>query len=78
MFNKEYKEVLKGLFVNSNEYQFESENKENRFINKVLLLAKNSYSEDGYHHKYEEFKDFLYTSKVDGFAFDVFRGEYGE
>ena len=76
MFNEEYKEVLKGLFINSNEYQFESVDKESEFINKVLSLAERSYSEEGFYHKYEEFKDFLYTSEVDGFAFDVFNGEY--
>ncbi|MFA1510046.1 hypothetical protein ACDN41_12520 [Priestia aryabhattai] len=78
MFRKEYKEVLKRLFVDSNEYYFESETKSSAFIDKVLLIAENSYSEEGYHHKYEEFEDFLYTSKVDGFASDVFNGEYGK
>jgi hypothetical protein len=66
------------MFVDSGEYEFESENIAQRFINKVLSQAESLYKGEGYLHKYDDFKDFLYTSEVDGIAYFVFEGEYGD
>lgn len=78
MFGEEYKKVLKKMFVDSGEYKFKSENKAQRFIDKVLSIAESQYSSEGYYHKYVDLKDFLYTDKVDGIAHFVFEGEYGD
>lgn len=78
MIEAEYKNILKRIFVDNGEYQFESNNKAQRFINKVLSEARLQYEEEHYYHKYNDFKDFLYASEVDGIAYFVFEGEYGE
>ena len=78
MFDEQYKEMLKEILVTQDEYEFNNEVKSQRFIEKVLKLAKDKYSNEGYYHKYEDFEEFLLTSTVDGIAFDVYEGEYGD
>lgn len=78
MFQEEYKEILKKMFVDSKEYEFESEDEAIRFVDKVLSEAQDQYSSEGYYHKYEELKDFLYSHKVDSIAYFIYEEDYGE
>lgn len=78
MANEIYKKILRRMLIENNEYSFESEEKAERYLDKVLYEANSLYDYEHYYHKYPDFKDFLYTSQVDGIAYHVFEGEYGE
>ncbi|MED3912870.1 hypothetical protein P4597_27705 [Peribacillus simplex] len=75
-YQKECIDVLTRMFINNGEYEFSNQKEARKFIKKVLSISEEMYSSEGYYHKYEDFKDFLYTSKVDGIAWDVSQGEY--
>lgn len=74
--HKENLEQIKKMFVDSGEYSFKDEKTSNKFIKDVLWKAENQYSSEGYHHKYKELKDFLYTHHVDAIAHWTYQDDY--
>lgn len=73
---KEYLQIINDTLVNKGEYDFKEEKTAQKFAKEVLSEAEDQYIEEGYHHKYNDFKDFLYTHHVDSIAYFIYEDEY--
>ena len=76
MERKEYLKIIKDTLVNNGEYDFENMTKANKFAKQVLSEAEDKYSNEGYQHKYEDFKEFLYTHHADTIAYWIYEDNY--
>lgn len=74
--SKNYLEIIKRTLVNNGEYDFTNEEIANKFAQRVLYEAENDYRSEGYHHKYKEFEEFLYSHHVDSIAYWLYKDKY--
>jgi hypothetical protein len=78
MDRKDYLQIINNTLVNKDEYNFEDKSKAIKFANEVLSEAEDEFSREGYHHKYADFKDFLYTHHVDSIAYFIYEDNYSD
>lgn len=74
--HKENLELVKRLFVNNGEYSFKDEKKANEFAKRLLSDLESEYSNEGFHHKYEELSDFIHSHHADSTAFFLYQDKY--
>ncbi|QNR65361.1 hypothetical protein IAQ67_15815 [Paenibacillus peoriae] len=72
----DYLKVISDTLVNKGEYNFKEEKTAQKFAREVLSEAQYQYEDEGYCHKYEDFKDFLYTHHVDSIAYFIYGDKY--
>ncbi|MFP3513302.1 hypothetical protein SB775_27805 [Peribacillus sp. SIMBA_075] len=65
-------QTVKKVFVDSEEYSFDSEQDMERFVKKLLWLIESSYGEDNFYREYEELTSFIYSEHADSLAFFLF------
>ena len=73
---KEQLKIIKDTLVNNGDYDFDNETKANKFAQEVLDEAQEQYSSEGYHHKYSDFNEFLYTHHVDNIVYHIYEDSY--
>ena len=73
---EKYLSLIKSLYVNNGEYDFEKESDAEEFAKGILYKAQRQYNDEGFYHKYEEFKEFLYTYRVERIAFWLYEEKY--
>ncbi|MFF2532374.1 hypothetical protein ACFVS2_26030 [Brevibacillus sp. NPDC058079] len=69
-------DLVKKLFVNNDEYDFKNEKDANQFAKELLSCLENTYSSEGYHHKYKTLEAFMYTHHADSVAYWLFEEKY--
>ncbi|MCP1184910.1 hypothetical protein [Paenibacillus sp. 1781tsa1] len=72
----EHLQVINDTLVNKGDYFFKENSAARRFASEVLSEAENQYSDEGFYHTYEDFKDFLYTHHVDSIAYFIYEEKY--
>lgn len=68
--------LIKRLYVNNGEYDFDNEEDSETYAKRLLSLIENEYSGEGYYHKYEELKEFIFTHHADSIAYSLYEGDY--
>lgn len=71
-------DLVKKLYVNNGEYDFDDEKEANKFAKELLSNLEEKYSSEGFHHQYESLKDFIYTSHADSEAYWLYEDQYSE
>lgn len=75
---KENLELVKQLFVNNGEYDFKDEKKAEEFARRLFSDLEDEYSNEGFHHKYDELSDFIHSHHADSTAFFLYQDKYQE
>lgn len=71
-------ELIKKLYVNNGEYEFTSDNEADNFANDLYWNIHNSYSSDGYYHKYETIEEFIKSHHADSEAYWLYEDKFSE
>lgn len=75
-FENEELALVKQLYVNNGEYDFDNEKDAEKFAKDLLYHISEEYSSEGYYHKYKTLKSFIYTHHSDTIAYNLYEGEY--
>lgn len=69
MTEKDYLQLVKQVFVNNGEYNFDNERDGELFAAKLLRNIEDLYQEEQFYNKYPVFSDFIRTHHADSAAF---------
>jgi hypothetical protein len=77
MDREKHLQIVREVYVNNGEYNFEKDVKAERFARKLLDKIEDSYQEGNYHREYENFADYIRSHHADNDAYWLYNdGDY--
>jgi hypothetical protein len=70
-------QIIREVFVNNGEYNFDNDVKAERFAKELLGIIEDSYQEGSYYREYENFSDYIRSHHADNDAYWLYEdGDY--